>query len=77
MAKTLNYKKGFKAGANSVDEGLPGWFGTLADMMTLLMAIFVLLVAIQRRCVEDQSLRSVCHLYRRLSRFNGRIWRLV
>ena len=45
MPKTANYKKGFKAGVNSVDEGLPGWFGTFADMMTLLMAFFVLLVA--------------------------------
>ena len=45
MPKTLNFKKGFKAGVNSVDEGLPGWFGTFADMMTLLMAFFVLLVA--------------------------------
>mgnify|MGYP001188572304 FL=1 len=40
------YKKGFEAGANSVDEGLPGWFGTFADMMTLLFAFFVLLAAI-------------------------------
>ena len=40
------YKKGFEDGANSVDEGLPGWFGTFADMMTLLFAFFVLLAAI-------------------------------
>ena len=40
------YKKGFEAGANSVEEGLPGWFGTFADMMTLLFAFFVLLAAI-------------------------------
>ena len=40
------YKKGFAAGADSVDEGLPGWFGTFADMMTLLFAFFVLLAAI-------------------------------
>ncbi|MDP6684759.1 MAG: flagellar motor protein MotB [Candidatus Marinimicrobia bacterium] len=45
MPKTVDFKKGFKAGVNSVDEGLPGWFGTFADMMTLLMAFFVLLVA--------------------------------
>ncbi len=45
MAKTVDFKKGFKAGAGSVTEGLPGWFGTFADMMTLLMAFFVLLVA--------------------------------
>ena len=45
MPKTVNFKKGFKAGVSSVDEGLPGWFGTFADMMTLLMAFFVLLVA--------------------------------
>ena len=29
-----------------VDEGLPGWFGTFADMMTLLFAFFVLLAAL-------------------------------
>tara|TARA_B100001113_G_C21073378_1_gene606548 strand:+ start:8 stop:901 length:894 start_codon:yes stop_codon:yes gene_type:complete len=40
------YNKGFEAGANSVEEGLPGWFGTFADMMTLLFAFFVLLAAI-------------------------------
>ena len=37
------YNKGFAAGADSVEEGLPGWFGTFADMMTLLFAFFVLL----------------------------------
>ena len=40
------YKRGFRAGEESVDEGLPGWFGTFADMMTLLFAFFVLLAAI-------------------------------
>jgi len=40
------YKKGFAAGEESVEEGLPGWFGTFADMMTLLFAFFVLLAAI-------------------------------
>ena len=39
------WKKGFQAGADSVEEGLPGWFGTFADMMTLLFAFFVLLAA--------------------------------
>jgi len=33
-------------GAETVEEGLPGWFGTFADMMTLLFAFFVLLAAI-------------------------------
>ena len=40
------YKHGFDDGANSVEEGLPGWFGTFADLMTLLFAFFVLLAAI-------------------------------
>ena len=40
------YGKGFEEGVNSVEEGLPGWFGTFADMMTLLFAFFVLLAAI-------------------------------
>ena len=40
------YNKGFSAGEDSVEEGLPGWFGTFADMMTLLFAFFVLLAAI-------------------------------
>ena len=40
------YNKGIEDGANSVEEGLPGWFGTFADMMTLLFAFFVLLAAI-------------------------------
>ena len=40
------YKKGYEDGANSVEQGLPGWFGTFADMMTLLFAFFVLLAAI-------------------------------
>ena len=40
------YAKGFAAGEDSVEEGLPGWFGTFADMMTLLFAFFVLLAAL-------------------------------
>ena len=40
------YKKGYEDGAGSVEEGLPLWFGTFADMMTLLFAFFVLLAAI-------------------------------
>ena len=40
------WKKGYTAGEESVEEGLPGWFGTFADMMTLLFAFFVLLAAI-------------------------------
>ena len=39
-------KKFLQKGAEQVDEGLPGWFGTFADMMTLLFAFFVLLAAI-------------------------------
>ena len=50
MAKTSGEKKAFKAGIkkgiSQVDEGLPGWFGTFADMMTLLFAFFVLLAAL-------------------------------
>ena len=50
MAKSSGEKKAFKAGIvkgmSLVDEGLPGWFGTFADMMTLLFAFFVLLAAI-------------------------------
>ena len=42
MAKSPGEKKAFKAGIvkgmTLVDEGLPGWFGTFADMMTLLFA---------------------------------------
>jgi len=39
-------KKYMNKGRDSVEEGLPGWFGTFADMMTLLFAFFVLLAAI-------------------------------
>ena len=50
MPKTTGEKKAFKAGIvkgmSLVDEGLPGWFGTFADMMTLLFAFFVLLAAL-------------------------------
>jgi chemotaxis protein MotB len=46
MAITTAEKKKFlQKGADQVDEGLPGWFGTFADMMTLLFAFFVLLAA--------------------------------
>jgi chemotaxis protein MotB len=50
MPKSAGEKKAYKAGVikgkSLVDEGLPGWFGTFADMMTLLFAFFVLLAAI-------------------------------
>ncbi len=47
MAATSAEKKKFKKqGAAEVDEGLPAWFATFADMMTLLLAFFVLLAAI-------------------------------
>lgn len=50
MPKTAKEQKAYKAGITKgktlVDEGLPGWFGTFADMMTLLFAFFVLLAAI-------------------------------
>tara|TARA_Y100000590_G_scaffold399306_1_gene482408 strand:- start:52992 stop:53786 length:795 start_codon:yes stop_codon:yes gene_type:complete len=39
-------KKYIAKGRDEVEEGLPGWFGTFADMMTLLFAFFVLLAAI-------------------------------
>ena len=45
-AEKKAYNKGFQVGVDSVEEGLPGWFGTFADMMTLLFAFFVLLAAI-------------------------------
>ena len=47
MPATPQEKKKFlELGKAEVDEGLPGWFGTFADMMTLLFAFFVLLAAI-------------------------------
>ena len=47
MAATSQEKKKYMAkGREQVEEGLPGWFGTFADMMTLLFAFFVLLAAI-------------------------------
>ena len=47
MPATPQEKKKFIAkGMEQVEEGLPGWFGTFADMMTLLFAFFVLLAAI-------------------------------
>ena len=51
MAKTPGEKKAFKSGIvkgmDMVEEGLPGWFGTFADMMTLLFAFFVLFLALR------------------------------
>jgi len=38
--------KYLELGRQDVDEGLPGWFNTFADMMTLRLAFFVLLAAI-------------------------------
>ena len=52
------YNKGFAAGADSVEEGLPGWFGTFADMMTLLFAFFVLLAAIST--MDPVKLQAIC-----------------
>ncbi len=47
MAITKKEKnKYLELGRQDVDEGLPGWFNTFADMMTLLLAFFVLLAAI-------------------------------
>ena len=47
MAATPQERKKFiNKGMSLVEEGLPGWFGTFADMMTLLFAFFVLLAAI-------------------------------
>ena len=46
MATPGEIKKWKQKGRDEVDEGLPGWFGTFADMMTLLFAFFVLLAAI-------------------------------
>lgn len=47
MAATPQERKKFiEKGRDEVEEGLPGWFGTFADMMTLLFAFFVLLAAI-------------------------------
>ena len=44
--KSQVIKKYINKGRDQVEEGLPGWFGTFADMMTLLFAFFVLLAAI-------------------------------
>ena len=44
MAITAAEKKKYlEKGARLVEEGLPGWYGTFADMMTLLFAFFVLM----------------------------------
>ena len=79
------YKKGFEDGANSVEEGLPGWFGTFADMMTLLFAFFVLLAAIstmdpvklqEMANSEGKSLGSNCLLYTSPSPRDGLLSRM-
>ncbi|MEE9167725.1 MAG: flagellar motor protein MotB [Candidatus Neomarinimicrobiota bacterium] len=47
MAVSATEKKRLiEKGRAQVEEGLPGWFSTFADMMTLLLAFFVLLAAI-------------------------------
>jgi|TARA_Y100000310_G_scaffold30239_1_gene28762 chemotaxis protein MotB len=46
VATPAEIKKWKQKGRDEVEEGLPGWFGTFADMMTLLFAFFVLLAAI-------------------------------
>jgi len=45
-ASAKEKRKWIEKGKAQVEEGLPGWFNTFADMMTLLFAFFVLLAAI-------------------------------
>ena len=53
------WNKGFEEGVNSVEEGLPGWFGTFADMMTLLFAFFVLLAYLYLSLLYSSPTRIV------------------